>query len=72
VLAGTRISHPDDPRRRYQNLYRNAARTLELQATEDRSAENVIVLPRRQKFLRKVGWSLAASVLLVQAAIIGT
>jgi hypothetical protein len=66
VLAGTRIAHMEDPRRRYQSLYRTAAQSLEPQ----QSTANVISLPNRQRVWRNVGWSLAASVLLVQAAVI--
>lgn len=68
VLAGTRITHPEDPRHRYQNLYRIAAQSLEPQQLQQTA--NVIPLPNRQHVWRNVGWSLAASVLLVQAAII--
>ena len=64
VLAGTRIAHPEDPRRRYQSLYRTAAQSLEPQQV---SAE-IIPLPNR--IWRNVGWSLAASVLLTQAVVI--
>jgi hypothetical protein len=66
VLAGTRIAHPEDPRRLYQSLYRAAARSLEQQHT----AAKIITMPDRPRVWRNVGWSLAASILLVQAAVI--
>ena len=66
VLAGTRITHPEDSRRRYQSLYRAAA-LARLQAQQ---VVNVIHLSDRQRVWRNVGWSLAASVLLAQAVII--
>jgi hypothetical protein len=62
VLAGTRITHPDDPRHQYQRLYLAAAQAL--------TSAKVIPLPERKRLMRNVGWSLAASVLLAQAAII--
>jgi hypothetical protein len=67
VLAGTRITHPDDPRRRYQALYRVAS-----QALEQHSSATVIHLPDRQRLWRNVGWSLAASLMLAQTAIIAS
>lgn len=67
LLAGTRITHPEDPRRRYQSLYRSAAQALEQQ---NQQTAQIIPLPNRQRVWRNVGWSLAASVLLAQAAII--
>ena len=66
ALAGTRIAHAEDPRRRYQTLYRTAAQTLEQQ----HATAKIIPLPDRQRFMRNVGWSLAASIMLVQAGII--
>lgn len=66
VLAGTRIAHLEDPRRRYQSLYRAAA----LERFQTQPSTKVIPLPNRQRVRRNVGWSLAASVLLAQAAII--
>lgn len=45
VLAGTRISHPDDPRRRYQSLYRSAAQTFESQITENRTVATSSLCP---------------------------
>lgn len=66
VLAGTRISHPEDPRHRYQSLYRTAAQSLAQQQT----TAKIIPLQSRQRVWRNVGWSIAASILLVQAAVI--
>ncbi len=66
VLAGTSITHPEDPRRKYQGLYRAAAQTLEQQHT----TAKIIQLPDRQRFMHKVGWSIAATVMLAQAGII--
>ena len=66
VLAGTRINHPADTRRIYQNLYRIAAQTL----VPQQATAKIIPLPSRQRVWRNVGWSIAASVLLVQAAVI--
>lgn len=70
VLAGTRIIHPDDPRRQYQQLYRAAAQTLQQQHGLIPPNATVIPLPEKNRFMRTVGWSLAASVMLAQAAII--
>lgn len=66
VLAGTRITHPEDPRRLYQSLYRAAAQALERQHT----TAKIITMPDRRRVWRNVGWSLAASILLAQAAVI--
>jgi hypothetical protein len=66
VLAGTRITHPEDPRRRYQSLYRTAA----LDQIQVQQGAKIIPLPGRPPVWRNVGWSLAASVLLAQAVII--
>lgn len=66
VLSGTRIAHPEDPRSEYKALYLAAAKTLELQQL----TSNVIRMPDRQRFMRTVGWSLAASIVLAQSAII--
>lgn len=66
LLAGTRITHPEDPRRRYQAMYRSAAQALEQQ----QQTAQIITLPNRQRVWRNVGWSLAASVLLAQTVII--
>lgn len=67
VLAGTPLGHEDDPRHRYQELYRDAAQTITVQ----QPTAKVIPLPlRQQRVWRNVGWSLAASVLLAQTAII--
>lgn len=70
VLSGTRIAHAEDPRRRYQSLYRSAAQSLDLNISQTQQSPNVIPLPGRQRIWRKVGWSLAASVMLAQTAII--
>lgn len=71
ILAGTRITHPDDPRQRYQTLYRKAAQRLDaLLQAEKRQPANVISFPNRQRVWRNVGWSLAASIVLAQAALI--
>jgi len=66
VLAGTRIHHPADTRHRYQTLYRTAAQTL----VPQQATAKIIPLPSRQRVWRNVGWSIAASILLVQAAVI--
>lgn len=66
VLSGTRITHADDPRRRYQTLYRTAARTLEQQL----GTNKVVQLPKRSDLVRQIGWAIAASVMLAQGAII--
>lgn len=66
VLSGTRITHADDPRRQYQSLYRTAARTLEQQL----GTNKVVPLPQRSDLVRKIGWAIAASVMLAQGAII--
>lgn len=68
VLAGTRITHPEDIRRRYQSLYRAAAQSLEQQHAKQ-TAE-IISLSDRRRIWRNVGISLAASVVLAQAVII--
>jgi hypothetical protein len=71
VLTGTRISHQDDPRRRYQELYRRAAQRLNpAYQAEAHQETNVISLPTRHSLWQTVGWSLAASVILAQAVII--
>jgi hypothetical protein len=64
VLAGTRITHLEDPRRHYQSLYRTAAQLLEPQ----QATSKIIPLPNRR--WRNVGWSLAACVLLAQTVVI--
>lgn len=64
VLAGTRIHHPADTRHRYQTLYRTATQTLMPQPV----SAKVIQLPSSR--WRNIGWSIAASILLVQAAVI--
>jgi len=66
VLSGTRIIHAEDPRRQYRELYLAAAKTLELQHL----TSNIVRMPDRQRFMRNVGWSLAASIVLAQSAII--
>ena len=66
VLSGTRIAHAEDPRNQYRELYLAAAKTLELQHI----TSNIIRLPDRQRFMRNIGWSLAASIVLAQSAII--
>jgi len=66
VLSGTRITHPEDPRRQYQTLYRTAAQTLEQQ----HSTSNVVQLKQRSLFNTHVGWAIAASVMLAQTVII--
>lgn len=70
VLTGTRISHPEDPRRRYQSIYRNAAQSIALKANQTQPGAKVIPLQSRKHIWRNVGWSLAASIMLAQAAII--
>ena len=69
VLAGTRIAHPEDPRRQYQTLYRNAAQRLAQQFSPQASAQ-IIPLQTKRPLWRNVGLSLAASIVLAQAAII--
>ena len=69
VLAGTRIAHPEDPRRHYQTLYRNAALRLVKQGAAQPSAQIVSLQDKRRQW-RNIGWALAASVVLAQAAII--
>lgn len=66
ILSGTCITHPEDPRRQYQTLYRSAAQTLEQQ----HSTSNVVHLPQRNRFNSNVGWAIAASVMLAQTVII--
>jgi hypothetical protein len=70
VLSGTRITHPEDPRRQYQQLYRAAAQTLRQLHGLMPPGATVIPLPDKNRFMRKVGWSLAVSIMLAQAAII--
>ena len=85
ILAGTCINHPEDPRHRYQSLYRTAAEELERQhqpaqlvAANDiqqhrqiNDATKVVSLySGRKRIWQNVGWGLAASVVLAQAAII--
>lgn len=71
VLAGTPATHPEDPRRQYQTLYRKAVqRPGILTHTQPRQHSNVISFLNRQRIWRNVGWSLAASIVLAQAAII--
>ncbi|MDA8416722.1 MAG: hypothetical protein M0Z78_06615 [Betaproteobacteria bacterium] len=67
VLAGTRIVHVDDPRRSYQELCRSTARSLQNQ--EGRASEEGSSVPSRRLWIQ-VGWSLAASIMLAQTAII--
>lgn len=69
VLTGTRIENVDDPRRRYQEIYRNAAEML---VNELRLGKVVTLRSSRPKIGRYVGWSLAASVMLAQAAMIAS
>ncbi len=69
VLAGTRIAHPEDPRRQYQTLYQNAAQRLAQQFSPQASAK-IIQLKTKRPLWFNVGLSLAASIVLAQAAII--
>jgi hypothetical protein len=66
LLSGTRITHPEDPRNKYQALYLAAARALESQL----GTSKIIQLPKRRDTMRKAGWAIAASVILAQAVII--
>lgn len=66
VLAGTCITHPEDPRRQYQTLYLTASQALEQQ----HFTSNVVHLPQRTRFNSNVGWAIAASVMLAQTVII--
>jgi len=68
VLSGTRIIHYEDPRQRYQSLYREAAQRFE----KYHSDKNIIPISKYRMIGGNVGWAIAASVILAQAVVIAT
>lgn len=71
VLAGTRIAHAEDPRHKYQALYREAAQKLERQFSAAASGK-VVQIPQRRHLWRNIGWAMAASLVLAQSTIIAS